>query len=144
MNAHVNSLIKNHQCTGIDSIVFGNGRMVLLSIHFFEGGSRLSPICDSTLESFLHYNTDCLSTFDVFATCENEHYNVFCGDGSSEGSGNVHITDKAGKLLWFCYFENSEPFTQVEIKDRCVYALSEANITWKIPIDSPLDIELIR
>lgn len=47
-------------------------------------------------------------------------------------------------LIWFAFFENSEPFESVSFDENgFIHAVSAVNINWKISVVNPLDIELI-
>lgn len=142
----INKLIKNHDWTGIDSIVFADGKMTLLDVNFYSDNSYfISPIADSTIESYLDYNSDYLSSFDVFSNAKYQNYEVLVGDGSGEGNGVIYVLNNGdNSLIWFAFFENSEPFKKVSVDEEgFIYAVSEVNITWKINIKDPLNIKLI-
>ncbi|MCJ8289318.1 MAG: hypothetical protein HRT58_22135 [Crocinitomicaceae bacterium] len=146
MKQNIHSLIANYEWAGIDSITFNDGRMVLLDIEFFaKENYYIGPIADSTIDSYLKYNSDDLSSFDVFSKVKYGDYEVFVGDGSSEGNGVIYVTNvEVDSLVWFAFFENSEPFKEVSVDENgVIHALSAVNITWKLSLDNPLSIELI-
>ena len=57
----------------------------------------------------------------------------------------IYVTNVEGNsLVWFAFFENSEPFKEVSVDENgVIHALSSVNITWKLSLDNPLSIELI-
>lgn len=139
-------MIASLKWAGKNSVTFGDGKMVLLDIEFYSKGNyHIGPIADSTIDSYLNYNADYLSEFDIFAKIEHKEFVVFAGDGSAEGNGVIYVLDKMNNsLIWFAFFENSEPFVELKVDDRgVVNAKSEVNIIWKLPIDNPLNIELV-
>ena len=146
MKQSINKLIANYEWAGKNSITFGDGLMILLEIEFFSKGNYfIGPIADSTIDSYLKYNSEYLSSFDVFAKVEYGNYEILAGDGSSEENGVVYVVSTVDKsLVWFAFFEKSEPFDELKVDEKgVIHARSESNITWKISIENPLQIELV-
>lgn len=146
MKQSINNLLLNYEWAGINSVTFGDGLMVLLDIEFFsEENYYIGPITDSTIDSYLKYNSDDLTPFDVFAKSKFKDYEILVGDGSAEGNGVIYVINIEDKsLVWFAFFEDSEPFKKVSIDENgVIHALSAVNITWKLSINNPLSIELI-
>lgn len=146
MKENINNLIANYEWAGKNSIIFGDGKMILLDVEFYSKGNyHIGPIADSSIDSYLKYNSDDLSSFDVFSKVKFGDYEVFVGDGSSEGNGVIYFTNvEDNSLVWFAFFENSEPFKEVSVDENgVIHALSAVNITWKLSLDNPLSIELI-
>jgi hypothetical protein len=146
MKENIKNLIQNLVWAGIDSITFGDGRMILLDIEFYSKEKyHISPIADSTIDSYLQYNLADLSPFDISARTVFNNYEVFAGDASGEGNGIVYVIDQTNdSLIWFAFFENSDPFRSVSVNDDAIaIVVTSENVTWKIPIKDPLKIELI-
>lgn len=145
MNPHVQDLLRRMVWPGIDAITYGDGTMTLLDIDFL-GDRRyvISPIADSSVESYMKYNAGNLSHFDVTAKVEYGDHDVCVGDGSDESNGVVYVTNKRSReLSWFAFFERSDPFLSVSVDDRFVTAVTSAGVRFKIRSDNPLDIQLI-
>lgn len=146
MKENIERLIANYEWAGVSSITFSDGLMVLLDVEFFSKDSYyIGPIADSTIDSYLKYNSDDLTPFDVFSKVTYRDFEILVGDGSDEGNGVIYVTNTAdNSLVWFAFFENSEPFKTVSIDENgIIHALSAVNITWKLSINNPLSIELI-
>lgn len=146
MKKTIEDLIKKFEWAGINAITYGDGRMVLLYVEFYnEKSYYIAPITDSTIDSYLKYNFDNLSPFDIFSKAEYANYEILVGDASGEGNGVIYVIDQISKsLVWFAFFENSEPFRAVSVDDKgIISAISSTNIIWKISIENPLEIELI-
>ena len=143
MNSNIKNLLTQDQCLSRNSITFGNGKIILLDIRR-RNKYYIWPIIDCNIEDYLKYNHDKFASFDVFAQTIFENFEIYVGDGSSEENGNIHVIDNRNKsLVWFAFFEDSEPFTQVHVdKNGIINALSESGIIWKIPIETPLKIDL--
>ena len=141
----IKKLIDEYEWAGINAITFADGLMTLLEINFYSKGEYfIAPIVDSTINSYLKYNSDELSSFDVFSKIIFNNYEILVGDGSGEGNGIIYVINtKNNSLSWFAFFENSEPFKSVTVDENgTIQALSAVNITWKLPIENPLNIEL--
>jgi hypothetical protein len=120
--------------------------MTLLEINYFDTRKYyIGPIVDSTIDSYLKYNADGLTSFDIFARSKRGNLEVLVGDGSWEGSGMIYLMNtEDDSLIWFAFFENSEPFESVSFDENgFIHAVSAVNINWKISVVNPLDIELI-
>lgn len=146
MKKQIEDLIKNFEWAGINAITYGDGKMVLLHVEFYdEQKYYIAPITDSTIDSFLKYNLENLSPFDIFSRTQYNDYEILVGDASGEGNGIVYVINKSNNsLVWFAFFENSEPFKTVSISiEGIISAVSDIDIVWKIPIENPLEIELI-
>lgn len=146
MKNKIKELIRNFEWAGINAITFGDGKMVLLDVEFYNDKQYcIAPIVDSTIDSYLKYNADELLPFDVFDKTEYNNYEVLVGDSSGEGNGVIYVMDKASNsLLWFAFFENSEPFKTVTINNEgLISATSSVGVIWKVPIKNPLKIELV-
>ena len=140
-------LVKQREWPGVDSITMGDGVITLLNISFpTKNNYLIEPYIDADIFSYLKYNADGLIPFDVFSKFRYKNYMVFAGDASLEGNGIIYLMDhKRDELIWFAFFECSEYFKSVTINEKEeVCAVSAANIVWKIPIMSPLNIELIH
>ena len=145
MKKTIGDLIKNYEWPGINAITFGDGKMILLYVELYpEKKYHIAPITDSSIDSYLGYNLDNLSPFDVFSKAEYSNCEVLVGDASGEGNGVIYVVDKvSNSLVWFAFFENSEPFKSVSInKEGVINAKSASEVIWKIPIKNPLQIEL--
>jgi hypothetical protein len=145
INKEIENLLSKYQWPGINAITFANGKITLLDVEFYSNNSYyIAPILDSTIESYLNYNEEYLSSFDIFSTVNSESYNIFVGDGSGEGNGTIYVKNReTDSLIWFAFFENSEPFTHVELSnDEIISATSTLGIKWELSIKNPLKITL--
>jgi hypothetical protein len=112
MNSSVKNMLSELVCTGLNSILYADGAMILFNVGFDENRRRfIAPIVDAHVESFLKYNSEDLAPFDIFAKSSWKNLNIYVGDSSAEGSGVIYVTEaNRGDLIWFLCFENSEAF----------------------------------
>jgi len=146
MKQKIEELMTDYNWVCHNSVTFGDGSMVLLDIEFYSKDNYfIGPIADTTLESYLKYNSDNLSSFDVFATTHNGEYKVHVGDGSLEENGIIYVTSiKDNTLLWFAFFEKSDCFKEVTVDtDNVIHATTASNVVWNLSISNPLDIKLL-
>jgi hypothetical protein len=146
MNLLITELLNKNEWVGINSIIFPDGKLILLEIRFYNNnGFYISPVLDSKIESYLNYRPDFLTKFDVFAKKNFNNLEVLVGDGSGEGEGFIYVinSDK-NQLCWFAFFDNGGPFHKVNVDEKGVInAISESGVIWEMEISDPLKINLI-
>lgn len=145
INFKLKEMVDSQTWPGINAITYGDGKMTLLDIEFYEDHNYyLGPIADTSIESYLKYNRDQLSSFDITAKAEHESYDVLVGDGSDESNGIVFVVNRSNQhLVWFAFFECSDPFKSVYVDEKCVNAITSSGVRWRISITDPLNIQLI-
>ena len=141
----ISNLLLKQKWPGINAITRGDGTMTLLEVELFDDRKYfVAPIIDGAIQSYLNYNEEWLSSFDIFATIQYSKYKVSVGDGSSEENGIVFVVNvEDSSLVWFAFFELSEPFKSVAVDENgCIHARSAIGVTWKMPIEDPFKIEV--
>ncbi|MCR0997653.1 hypothetical protein [Serratia rubidaea] len=145
MHNSINKLLSEKKWPGINSVIFGDGRLVLLEAMFYtDSNYHIAPVLDSTIDSYLNYQADSLTIFDVFSRGRIGNFEVCVGDGSSEGEGVIYVVNSDdNQLCWFAFFENGGPFIKVDVDESgIISATSESNVIWELSISNPLDIKL--
>jgi hypothetical protein len=64
------------------------------------------------------------------------------GEGGMGSDGFVALLEHDVKLLWLAFFDWSNPFTEVSIKDTVVTAVSSLDTIWRFPVDAPEAVTL--
>ncbi|PJK07434.1 hypothetical protein CO608_10285 [Lysobacteraceae bacterium NML08-0793] len=135
MNANiVNDLWKNaqKQLPRVDCIVFPDDRVILLDFAIYydpnikASYAEVRPLCDSTMQSFLNYETPLVSV-DAWrdACCTDENYRYVGGDGAYGNEGFLACEDLEGNLVWAMFFTKTNPVAGIEIKDNRLIATTE-------------------
>ena len=138
---NINKLIENFECPLINAIFFTNGDMLVLS----NNNRHIEVLCKSTVESFFNYNDrDSVSRFDILKKYEEGRYIINVGEGSYGGDGIVQLKEKTGKLIWFLFLDNSNPFVKAELKNDLIRAKSTKDVKITIPIYNPEKITITK
>ncbi len=141
----IDKLLLDRKWVPINSIIFPDGKMILLDIFFIPQNKYfIGPIADSSIESYLKYNKD-LSDFDIQSTIQKGQYEINVGSAVAEEEGFVYVIDlEKSCLIWFAFFQYSDPFTSVTVNDKNeISAVTKEGIPWIIPIDDPLSMSII-
>lgn len=144
MNTSINDLLKRMEWPSVNAVTYGDGRMTLMELEFYgDGRHHVGPIADTTLESYLFYNSDGLASFDITASTHHGDHTIHVGDGSGESDGVVFVIEQATqRLVWFAFFVSSGPFVSVRADDGQVQAVTSAGVRWSLAVSDPLDIHL--
>ncbi len=138
----ISELLKKYEWPSVDSITYGNGKMVLFGINSIDKNNLQIVVKHETmLDNFLEANPEDISSFDIFSTTKFNDYTVHVGDGSYEGDGIIYITKSDSTLLWFAFFEDIGPFIKVSFDtEGFVHAINDYGTVWKMEILNPLNI----
>ena len=138
---NINDLIDNFECPLINALFFPNGEMLVLK----NNNEYIRVLCKSTIESFFKYNNeDWVSCFDILKKFETDNFIINVGEGSFGNDGFVQLNNKTGKLLWFLFLDNSNPFIEVKLENDFIEVRSTKGITIKIPIYNPEKIYIVK
>jgi hypothetical protein len=140
MNPLVKDMLQKYQCPLVNSIIFPSGDLLVLEKH----GDKVRVICESTVDSYFKYNPDdYVCDFDIFSTCTDERFCAHAGEGSWGDDGIIYLTDFSKEhLIWFIFFDNSNPFDKVTIHEDKVIAHSTSGKVWSISIQDPTRIDI--
>ncbi len=131
---NINELIGNNKCPLINAFFFSNGDMLVLN----NDNSYIGVLCKSSIESYFYYNSeDSVSSFDILNKYETDKFIISIGEGSYGGDGVIQLDDKSGKLIWFLFLDNSNPFIEVVLIKDYIEVISTKNVKFKIPILHP-------
>ena len=125
----------------LNGILRASGRSTALQIHIGD------PYDASTyrLEIVEANSPDNLNTVDeafiseMYEVCDYvRDQKAGCGETSLEAEGFVALSRaKSGDLIWLAIFENVGAFRECRLLRDRVAALSEYDVWWYFPIDSP-------
>lgn len=63
---------------------------------------------------------------------------ALAGEGSLGGDGFIAVTStRTGELVWYAFFESSNPFEQVRFEGDALVATTNLGDEWRFPLDSP-------
>ncbi|MDM5249145.1 MULTISPECIES: hypothetical protein [unclassified Lysinibacillus] len=137
----INKLIENFECPLINAFFFSNEDILVLD----NNNEWIRVLCKSTIESFFKYNDgDSVCHFDILKKYETDDFTVSIGEGSFGGDGIVQLNDKTGKLIWFLFLDNSNPFIKAELENDSIQVTSTKGIKIKIPIHNPEKISIVK
>lgn len=133
------------RCPIIDGIVFGDGRVKLISADWQKQadgrlGIVLKPGGWTTLAE-LHAKGQ-LQWTGTIALCEAvdlaKNIRVLGGEGGLGSDGFVaNVRSDNGKIVWIAFFNNSNPFEVVQIHNHHVLAKTNLGTWWRFPLDAP-------
>lgn len=135
----------------VDCIVFPDDKVILLDFTIYydpntkTNYAEVRPLCDSTMQSFLDYETPLVSV-DAWrdACCTDENHRYMGGDGAYGNEGFLACEDLEGNLVWAMFFTKTNPIAKLEIKDKQLIATTEhGNTHLKINLNDITKIEYI-
>jgi hypothetical protein len=133
------------RCPIIDGIVFGDGRVKLISARWErqEDGRLeivLKPSGWTTLAE-LHAREQ-LQWTGVIGLCEAvapaKNIRVLGGEGGLGSDGFVaYLRNDDGRINWIAFFNSSNPFEVVQVHEDYVLARTSLGTWWRFPLDAP-------
>ena len=141
----MNSYWLENQLPGVNCVVKNNGDIVILNCFKNEEGRPFCfPFCDSTISSLLKHDEDIwteIQTFDRLQDKTNK-INLSVGEGGMGNEGFIVCTDDQQSFIWGIFFENSNPFTKVEVRENKITAYSTGGYKYEIELGCPEKIEI--
>jgi hypothetical protein len=140
----IQELWADEQCPIINGIIFGDG--IIKRFRLVRDNSQEGAIINLILETqttvidFLSQKPNNLTT--LVQLCEKnvseKHLRLIAGEGGWGGDGFVAIENKETKALEFLlFFDNSNPFVEIDFDESRVIAVSNLGERWIIPIEEP-------
>lgn len=141
----INSFWLQSQLPGVNSVIKNNGEILILNCFRNEKGKPFCfPFCDTTIASLIKYDEDIWTEVQVFDRFQDEKrgIQVSVGEGGMGNEGFIVCTDKQDIFIWGIFFENSNPFTKVEVIENKILAYSTSGYKYEIEFDFPEKIEI--
>jgi len=145
----MNDLIQFHwaenELPGVNSISYADGTIVMLNCYRTEAGLPYAfPLCETTVESLVRFNDDIWTEVQIFVrtTDEKSGLNYVAGEGGMGNEGFIACTNTSNNLIWAVFFENSNPFERLEVRDGKLYAVSTYNEKYCMELTSPIEISI--
>jgi hypothetical protein len=143
---------KAERCPLINGIVFGDGRVKLVSADWRKQengrlGLVLEPSGWTTLAE-LHRRGELRWTETMGSLCEavdpTRNIQVQVGEGALGSQGFVAcLRNDSGEIMWIAFFDSSNPFEVVQVHDDRVLAKTNLGTWWQFPLDSPDRVTLV-
>ena len=132
------------RCPIINGILFASGRIAWINVdEKFDGGSlyyALDQPSETSITELIEEGELQWTDLTILKELSSEGSNLLVqiGEGAMGGDGFVATSDRASKkLLWLAFFENSNPFVDVEITDDVIQVQNNHSISWRFPITTP-------
>lgn len=147
MNEIVN-FISNLEAPIINGVVYPSGDLTLLDIQinwdlpikYKVLGAFHTTVNDFVVKNDLYFSSCTITSHIV---CNSESIEIFAGEGSYGSDGFVAVADSGSKkLIWLAFFECSNPFIDLTIKGKVIYATSTLNCLWMFDIDNPSKVTI--
>ncbi|MCP4600753.1 MAG: hypothetical protein GY847_09510 [Proteobacteria bacterium] len=136
------------KCPIINGILFANGDIEWINVGLLpqSGGMariQLSPGRPTDVKTLTDEGV--LDWTEVAPLCEaideKRNIRVFAGEGGLGADGFVAVLKASdSQLEWVAFFENSNPFVEVELRETEVLAKTNLSNTWRFPLDSPAQV----
>jgi len=137
---------KINKLPGIDSISKRDGTVVVLNCYRNEEGKAFCfPFCETTIESLLKFDEEIWTEIQVYhmVECHSLRRRVYGGEGGMGNEGFLACTDLENEFLWAGFFENSNPFIQVEILGDKIIGYSSYGFKYILDLVHPENIEIV-
>jgi hypothetical protein len=129
----------------VDSVTFGDGRMVLLSVEERPSGEMgVRALGETTVASFLRFNPDRWA--HITATCQLPSASgdlYIAGEGSYGSDGFVaRVGGAAGELRYCVFLSSSNPFVSLDLNSQQTVLTATSNLgaRWFMNVDGPWEI----
>jgi len=68
----------------------------------------------------------------------------YCGDGSHGSDGFLLAINSDNKIEWLFFSQEANPFEKLWVEDNEIHVMSNLNIEWIFPVDSPEKLRSIK
>ncbi len=69
---------------------------------------------------------------------------VSCGEGGWGGEGFVAVSRfEDDYLLWMAFFDVSNPFEKINVRENVISGVTNLGNTWRFPIDNPERLSIV-
>lgn len=142
----IENFIEHLESPSLNGIIFPDGIIKILDINneWFPDVSYLvkekkeTSIDRLDFEGHLYWN-DCAVIAEIIN--KDLSIKVIAGEGDYGSDGFVGVVDLySQKLIWLAFFNCSNPFQTLKIKNEEICATSTNGCLWKFKIKNPLDI----
>jgi hypothetical protein len=145
----INQQWKNGCCPLINGIALNNGDVYWINIDLTY--TDLKPTYNLSEPKQTSLNELVGEGFDEWVSCcpltnkviAEKHICVFAGEGGMGADGFVGVEDlDTGNIQWVAFFDCSNPFVEVEIKENILTVTSSYGNHWKFPLDAPQRVQV--
>jgi hypothetical protein len=142
----IENFIEHLESPSLNGIIFPDGIIRIIDIEvewsprisYSIKGCEDSSIIALEAERKMQWN-DCAILIELIS--ERESLKVIAGEGDYGSDGFVAVIDlNSGKLIWLAFFNCSNPFNELKIKDQDLHAISTNGCLWKFKISNPVDL----
>lgn len=142
------NFIDHLESPSLNGIIYPDGTIDLLNVKVDWGPPIQYSLKSETKSSIelldnegkLQWN-DCailVTAIDIKQSIE-----IVAGEGDYGSDGFIGVIDLSTRnLIWLAFFNCSNPFDRLDIKEEKIYATSTNGCLWKFVIKSPIDIEI--
>ncbi len=142
---NIENFIEHLESPSLNGIIFPDGlvKMLEIKVEWFPKINYHIRIQEESSIDILEakgtlYWNDCavmVSLIDERISVE-----VVAGEGDYGSDGFVGVVDlKSKRLIWLAFFNCSNPFNRLEIKNKELFATSTNGCLWKFKIENPVD-----
>ncbi len=136
------------KCHIINGILYANGDIEWINVDLLPqsgGMTRIQLSSGSPTDVKTLSDEGVLDWAEVAPLCEaideRRNIRVFAGEGGLGADGFVAVVKVSdSQLEWVAFFENSNPFVEVELRETEVLAKTNLSNTWRFPLDSPAHV----
>ncbi len=144
---NIEHFVEYLDCPILNGIIFPNGIVKKIDIEVIQWSPKIcyfiKGIENSSIQSLeeqgdLYWTSCCIMARQIVI---NKSIEVISGEAFGNGEyGFVGVIDlNSRKTIWLAFFESSNPFNQLDIKDDEIYATSTYNCLWRFKLNNPLD-----
>jgi hypothetical protein len=133
---------------GINSLTRRDGSVVIINITSIKIEDRMNyfcqPLCDTTIESIEKYDNDVWTEIQVFCRCSDPQTgNLYLGgEGGMGNEGFIVCLDDQEEPIWALFFQNSNPFHEIVLKENILEARSSLELSYSIDLRTPEKIRI--
>ncbi|MGW0894937.1 hypothetical protein [Saccharopolyspora gregorii] len=102
----------------------------------FSGGSKVEVLEEFSLDEMMENDPEEVTSIDITNKVEWSGAYFFAGEGSYGSEGFFGRETSDGELMWVAYFEEGNPFRDIEVRDGVVGFTSTAGFTVYADADS--------
>ncbi|MCL2015340.1 MAG: hypothetical protein FWG68_03725, partial [Defluviitaleaceae bacterium] len=119
------------QLPATNAIIYPCGMLTILDFYKIfnpntdETAYFCTPLCDTTIDSFLKYNDDCWVKVSEWTSIPYKNGQIKGGDGGMGNEGFIACVDECGDLLWAMFFDTTNPIKRLKINENTLIAVNE-------------------